>query len=331
MTRSNEDILDKLDNALKEITVSDLGDSVLATQKFDQFVEQMEHRTSMLPEARFLPMESYKTEIDRVHFDGRVVSKAIDAKGNERGSESDEDPDFHTNTLNAVELRAKVTLSDRALRRNIERGGFEDTLVDLFGQACGRDFEELAVLADEDNESDDMLRVTDGWLEKAKHKLYGVNTDGDADFDKDDVEDVFDKMIEAMPKQYLYDPNEFRFYCPWSVADDYRDKLRDRETSLGDEATTTAMPLRYKGIPVVYAPVFERSPDADDGYVSGDTVLLANPDNMVWGIFHEVRIEQDRDPANRRTSWYMTFEGDCHYEDENATVVAFFDRDKDKV
>ena len=49
MTYSNEEILARLDGAFKSITVESLGDSVLAPEKFNQFIKAMQHRTTILP------------------------------------------------------------------------------------------------------------------------------------------------------------------------------------------------------------------------------------------------------------------------------------------
>jgi hypothetical protein len=46
---------------------------------------------------------------------------------------------------------------------------------------------------------------------------------------------------------------------------------------------------------------------------------------MVWGVFHEVTIEPDRVPAERKTDYYLTVEADAKYEDEDAAVVAFME------
>ena len=46
---------------------------------------------------------------------------------------------------------------------------------------------------------------------------------------------------------------------------------------------------------------------------------------MVWGVFHEVTIEREREAKARRTDFVLSFEGDADYEDEAAAVAAFVD------
>ena len=371
MPESNAQLLAKLDAAYKGILeTNDFGESVLAPAKFDRFVQQMEHSTIVLPAARFINMQSQRVDIDRTGFVTRILksgrtaapttvtaghypiaqtgaSRSLNTTWN--GAEDFSEPNFWTNQLNARELQAVTSLRDDALRRNIEKGNFENTLIDLFSAAAGRDLEEYALLADTalSYAQDDVLTQTDGWVKKAKQKLYGVGENGVAgtagsDFDPTDSsypENMLNEMLQALPKQYLANPADWKYYVTWSIYDAYRDSLRARGTQLGDSAQTSNMPLYFKGTQVVYCPFLERAAGAtenlhaqgaltvDDGIVSGEIAFLTNPDNMVWGIFHQVQIEREREAKLRRTDFVLAFEGDVHYEDENAAVVAFVQKE----
>ena len=325
MTYSNDEILARLDGAFKSITVDDLGDSVLAPEKFNQFIRAMQARTVILPEARFIEMNSHVTGIDRVGFTGRVLTVGNNSDGTQKVLEETEfsKPIFATNKLVAKEMQAVTAIRDRALRRNIERGGFEDTLVDLFGEAAGRDLEEWAIFAKEGS-ADALLSLTDGWIEKSANKIYGGGTDKDFDPSANDFpENVLKALLDALPKEFLVNRAEWRFYVPYEIEDGYRDLLKRRGTALGDRAQTEGGGLMYKGIPVVYCPMLERA-SQDTGRVA----MLQHPDNMVWGVFHEVTIEREREAKARRTDFVLTIEADCHYEDENGAVVALIDQEK---
>jgi hypothetical protein len=310
------EILKHLDSAMKAITVSDLGDSILQPEKFDAFVRAMQRRTNVLPEARFIAMDSQQVDIDRIGFPGRVITQGITAAGVDKGSETEVKPAFNTNKLQAAEFRAKVSLSDRALRRNIERGGLEGTLISLFGEAAGRDWEELALLGDSDITDPLWLSTTNGWLKKATNSITEVDVAASTY-----PENLFEAALLEMPKQFWTNPGDFRFYVPWEVANSYHNILKARGTALGDSAQTGAPRLFYKGTPVVPTAMLERSEEYKIA------ALLAPPANLVWGIFHEVTIEPDRIASARRTDFYLTFEGDVHYEDENGAVAVLVEED----
>ncbi len=325
----SEEILEKLDSAFKGITVTDLGTSVLADEKFDRFVRAMQARTNILAEARFIEMGSQVVDIDRVGFVGRVLTSGVKADGTESGSETEVKPTFNTNKLVAKEMRGKTGIKDRALRRNIERGNFENTLVDMFGEAVGRDMEEWGLFGDTTS-SDALLALTDGWLKKAGNKLYGVESAGgaaDRDFDPTSIEDMFQKMLQALPKEYLVNRAEWRFYVPFEVEDGYRNILKQRGTALGDATLTGNAQLMYKGIPIVYTPMLERA-TAVGGGGTGKVAILSHPDNMAWGVFYEVTLEKERVASDRATNFYVTVEGDVNYEDENGVVVAYMEMPK---
>lgn len=340
MMYSNDELLQKLDSALKNVGVDTLGAGILAPQKFDRFVRAMQIRTKILPEARFIRMESQITDIDRVGFVGRVITQAVapNPPANSLsggtdvtvGTETSVAPVFGTQVLRAVELRAMTGISDRALRRNIERGDFENTLVDLFGEAAGRDFEEFAILSDANNTADPLLSLMNGWATGAANRVYGVDGDNqNAEFDPTDPESIFEALLDALPKQFLQNREEWRFYVPYEIENKYRDVLRQRGTALGDAAQIGYEGLKYKGIPIVEVPMLERANvvpgGADFSGGVGRICMLQHPDNLVWGVFHQVTIERDRDIKNRRTDFVLTIEADAGYENPNAAAVAFLD------
>jgi len=327
--KTNEQLLSKLEQAFKSITVSDLNGSVLAPQKFDSFVRVVQEGSNILQNARFIEMDSQIVEIDRVGFSGRILKSGTDTNGADRTLADGEEakPTFGVNKLTAVELQAITGIKDTALRRNIEREGFEDTLVDMFAEAAGQDLEEFAILADDDitYAQDDVLSLTDGWAKLAANKIYGQGAG--ADFDPAKVEELFDSLIAAVPKKYIRDRGAWRIYVTFEQYEAYREVLAQRGTALGDAALTGDIPLNYKGFLVEYAPMLERSkPVGENG--AGRLAMLQHPDNMAWGLFHQIFIEPDRKPRARKTDYVLTLEGDANYEDENAAAVAFLDQEE---
>jgi len=261
---------------------------------------------------------------------GRVLRAGKDISGDYRVLPEGEHakPQFYTNKLIAEEFQAITGIEDQALRRSIERGGFENTLVDMFGEAAGRDLEEVNVLGDKDiaYSDDAVLSLINGWAKRGANKVYGDGGSKDFDPSHDSFpENMFEAMLLALPKQYFQNESEWRFYVDWEVMNKYRDLLKKRETALGDTAQTTAMSLAYKGVPVRYVPMLGRSKPLGTDGGKGDIAMLQHPDNTVWGIFHEVTIERDRIPKARKTDFVLTIEGDADYEDENAAVIAYID------
>lgn len=296
---NNQQILEKIHSALKSIMTSDLGSSRLARSKQQQFVRTVSEATAILDAARRIDMTSHTHDIDRVGFASRILGPAKEGEA----SDQDSKPDFHTNTLESVEVMAVAGITDSTLEDNIEREGFENTLLDLIADRVGVDLEELFLLGDKDS-SDPFLKLTDGWLKKAANEVTAE------DFDPTDVEDMFDAMIAAVPKKYLRDRSQWTFWVHWDIEDAYRNVLRQRGTGLGDSAQTTAQTLAYKGFTI-----------RDSSNMPEGTAFLVPSNNLVYGIYRDIFIETDRIPKARKTDFVTTLRVDCHFEDENAAVV----------
>lgn len=296
---NNQEILQKIHGALKSIMTSDLGSSRLARSKQQRFVRTVSESTRILDAARRIDMTSHTHDIDRVGFASRILHKATE--GEDSGKDSK--PDFHTNTLESKEVMAIAGITDSTLEDNIEREGFENTLLDLIADRTGIDLEELFLLGDKSS-SDEFLGLTDGWLKKSANEIT------ETDFDVTDPEDMFDAMIKAVPKKYLRNRSEWTLWVHWDIEDAYRNILRERGTGLGDSAQTTAQQLAYKGFAV-----------QDSANMPEGTAFLAPANNLVYGIYRDIFIEPDRIPKARKTDFVTTLRVDCHFEDENASVV----------
>ena len=328
---SQVEMLRLIDRALKGgiVDVDALGEAVLQPSKLTRFIRKMQEKTVILPKARYMPMDSQIAHIDRISFTGRVLDSGDDASGDHRTlAESDfAKPTTAINKLTVHEFQAIVSIQDKALRRNIEKENFEETLIDLLGEAVGRDMEEFALFADTDftYAQDHVLSKSDGWIKNAANAIYG----GDAsDFDPTHAtypENMFDAMLSGMPKEYLTDLGSWKYWVNWEVQNAYRNLLKARGTALGDSVYTTNQKLAYKGIPIRRVPMLERA-KAELVGGCGDVAMLGYPNNHVWGVFHKVTIEREREAKKRQTDFILTLEVDAGYEDENAVIVAYIDK-----
>lgn len=296
MSLSNQEIMKRIDAAIKQITVADLGNAVLQPEKAARFVREMERSNPLLAASRRLDMVADKRDIDRIAYQTQILdATAAETK-----------PTFNTNRLDTVEPLGKFVINDDTLEDNIEGEALEDLIINLAGAQVGRDLVKLFLQGDTAS-GDTFLALTDGWL-----KLAASTVDGSgADFTQGDVEEAFNAAMGAMDAKYLESRNDLRFIVTFDIKDAYQDVLRTRGTPLGDQAQTGNSDIPYKSIMLLEA-----------GQMATNKFLLASPNNLVWGVHREVRIEPDREPANRRTAFYISARIDANYEDENAAVEA---------
>lgn len=358
---SNEQILSRIDGAVKTMTMANMGQSILLPSQFNRFIRKIRETSVILREARFVRMDRHERQIDRIGFTGRVLRAGSDASDVKRELAESEyaQPMTATRKLTARELQAVAPLGDDTLYTNIEQAQLETTLRDLFSEAAGFDLAEYALLADTAITfvNDQVLSKTDAWLKNAGNKIYGVaNPDPDTtgpllelprDFNPDfnqpfgspeqvgagtnqdekntNVEKMFQKAMLAVPAEHRQNFPMMKFYVGFEVFDAYHETLRRRKGTLDSDAQTKRPMLDFKGIPVEYEPALERSkPDGPQG--AGRVGLLTTPTNAVWGVFKDIQVEPDRLPKKRRTDFVLTFWGDADFEDETGAVAIFLDR-----
>lgn len=294
------DHLKELDKAFKSITTDVLGKSIIAPEQQNRFIQVASESQPLLDSSRRIVMNSHTRNIDRISMTGQMLHTV----GETDAAPDAEDPTFHTNELIAREVAGKFRLYDQTLEDNLERGTLEQTLVSMAGAQAGRDLANLFVNGDVDSGSTKTNR-TDGWLKKAANILDGT------DFDPAAVEDLFGTLITVLDKRYLTNPADWTIWTDWATADAYRDGLRNRNTGLGDSAQTEFAGLRFKGFEVAYDP-----------NIPSGSALLSMDDNRVWGVYRDIRIEPQRSAIDRATDFVVSARVDCHYEDENAAIVA---------
>ena len=396
---TNEQLLERLDAAFKSaITTTTAGTAILNPTQFDRYVRALQINANILAAARQVKMDTNIYDVDKVGFSARIMGVPV-TEGTERDVATyGVIPAFSRVRLTAQEVQGVVGITDKLLRRAVERGNFENTLIDMMGERAGIDVEELGLCGNTGHATDTYLQLLDGWLIKAgrytqelandditdsfitgaaetthsiDHGQEGVpitpstwtlsiagptqhaHDDGNGaivedassgisgtidyisghvelaglmvattytyDYDciafdlsaADYPECMFEVMLTAVPKAYFRNPEQFRFMVPWAVENLYRSLLKARGTALGDEAQTKSGGLAYKGVPLLV-----------NHNMLATRSLLTHPDNLLYGIFHEVQLEREREAKAKRSDFIINTEMAFDYEEAEAAVVA---------
>ncbi|NPV70295.1 MAG: phage major capsid protein [Firmicutes bacterium] len=167
-----EELLAKVNAAIKAITVADLGSAVLQPEKQQKFVRAMEAKAVALAECRRLDMKSHTADIDRIGFGSRIL-QVPPAAG---VAPEDRKPTIGTNQIVAKEFMAVVGVKDSTMEDNIEKADFADSLNELIGNRCGVDLQEVCFQGDTGS-GDTFLAQFDGWLKLAGNAVSGAVTD----------------------------------------------------------------------------------------------------------------------------------------------------------
>lgn len=311
-------------NKASALAIQTFNKAILNPEQAGKFLREATEDQVVMREASIITMKSHTKNLDRVTIDGRVLHSGYDDSGLTRELENDEKVAFTTfqNQLIAQKLKTQAEIEDDELEDNIEGKAFINTLLELIGEQVGSDLETWALFADSENilyATDDLLSTTEGWIPKAGYKVYDL-----ADtIESDGIEALFDAMIKAIPKKFIKNRNQMRFYVPYEYEKRYRDELKGRGTPLGDTTVQGFRQLAYEGIPVVHCPSMDDT--VAQTLYETPTPLLTNPANMVCGFWRQIGMEPDRHAASEKTEYVLTLRGDVHYYNEYMAVAAFPD------
>ncbi len=301
-----QDIVQRADLALTDLSSNG---GLLTVEQQDAFIRNLIDQPTIIREARTVPMASPRMEINKIGFGSRILKPATQTGGaNDDGSndrhllEADRSKvDLGKVTLQTVEVIAEVHIPDEVLEDNIERGDMADTILALIAERAALDLEELIIQGDSAS-GDTYLALFDGVLALS---TANVVDGGGAPVNIT----MFNDMKKAMPTRYRRNLNTLRFYNSMDVESDYRVQVASRGTALGDATLTGNSPLPVLGVPLRGVALM---PNA-----SG---LLINPQNIIWGIQRNIRIERDRDIRARTWIIVLTMRIALEIEEVDAVV-----------
>ncbi len=334
------DIFAKIDNQpsvfKSAVDLAQLNGTTLSVETGD-YVEKLALNCPIVDNGRMVTMLSYQKAIDIIGYSGRGLVTGLDSNGAKRAlSDSDKKaPDFGRNLLTAKEYDLYVLLDDEAVLKSVAKNNLQQLVEDVSSKQIGSDMGEIGLFGDTSISyaTDKELHAGDGWIKKAGHKLYGIESATaakDYDFNAlattDMVIDMFQAMIDKLPEQYQGDPSKLAFYVAPKVARAYRRWLAERNTALGDTAVASNAPIFYEGIEVIS--VYQLGLTNGSAVSGGNAALLSYKENFVTGVFVDVEIETQRDITARATKMVAATWFDVHYEISDAAVVALINQKK---
>lgn len=286
------------------ITVSDLvsAGGYLNPEQSDKFLLDVQDTPTLLKEIRVVPMNAPKRVIENIGFGSRILKEAP-ASGTALGSADRSKPTTGKITLTTDEVIAEVNIPYDVLEDNIERGGFEDTIMKMIIERVAIDLEELLVLGDTGGSG--YLALFHGAIKLAVSHTVDI-TGADSAMSKN----VFKQAILEMPTKYITNRPAMRMYLSYDNETNYRDMVADRQTGHGDAVLQGFNPLFVFGCPIVPA---IHMPDTK--------CVFVNPKNLILGIQRDIMIEVDRIIRERVIVIVLTMRIAIECETEDALVV----------
>lgn len=298
----NQEVINKAEVTLGTLKTGGLMNPTQAST----FIRMVQNAPTLLQDARVIPMDSDAQKIEKIGFGQRILRPGVEGKAVPASDRVA--PTTSTVELNAKEVIAEVNITYDTLENNIEGDALQNTIMQMLAERAAVDIEELILNGDTKSE-DTYLAQLDGIRKQATSHIVDVAGEPL-------TRQVFKQGYKAVPPKYLRVPQEFRFYSSPGQEVEWKDKVADRQTNLGDAAVQGGLSSAF-GVPV--KGIANMQPYDADGTDVSD-ILLTHPKNIILGFSRNIRIEVDKDIRNRKFIIVLTAKLDSKFEEEDAVA-----------
>lgn len=310
MTTENKELLKRADIALADLSANG---GLLDAEQTEAFLDLIQEQPTILRQIRNVRMNAPERKINKIGFDSRILRAAVQTGGANDGGDNDRyvrkadraKPSTSQITLATKEVIAEVRLPYEVLEDNIEGQAFESHLMRLIAERAAIDLEELA-LAGDTASADDYLALQDGYLKRiTSHVVNNTNAGVSPD--------MFQAGLLALPQKYHRNLAQLKNWISVANSIKYRSLVSKRATGYGDAMLTTQQPIYAHGVTVEQAPMLA-------AVGSGNSGILTFPQNLIFGVQRDIRIETDKDIRSREYIIVLTARVALGIETEDAAV-----------
>lgn len=318
----------------KSLDTSDLSTyGALNREQQEEFVNLVQDESVLLDEVRQEMVNNKKGSISKLSMDTPATAQA-QVSGSSEGSDvsglmAEASASFSDVTYDILKNGSYMDITREIGEESIEGSwnDFEEKLMSAWSTRIGNDLEIQAIQGNSSITADvdaieQLLNYNDGWLKIANDSGNVIDWDGDAF-----TTDVFSEAMRALPSKYQSSMDNYNFYGSFNLEQEIRDYWEDRGTPLGDAIANGQENLTPRGVPFMRVPkwpdnnYFLQTDYDDSGSDSRTHVLLANPQNLVYVVYREMRnylTFQERTDSFEGTFYSYT---DYMIEEPNAVVL----------
>lgn len=310
MSDTNKEVLQRADIALADLSSNG---GMLAPEQSNAFLDMVLEQPTILKQVRQVRMAGPERKINKIGFASRILRAASQTGGAEDNGSNGRyvakadraKPTTSQITLNTKEVIAEIRLPYEVLEDNIEGASLESHIMRLIAERAAIDLEEL-VLAGDTASGDAYLALMDGYMKRMSSNVVNNASAGI-------TPTLFKNGLLAMPQRYHRNLNQMKHFVSVANTIKYRDVVANRGTGYGDSMLTGTQPIYAYGVAVEQAPMLA-------AIGSGNQGLFTFPQNLLFGIQRDIRVETDKDIRSREYIIVLTCRVATQIEDEAATV-----------
>lgn len=268
-------------------------DGMLNPEQSRKFLQMVFDDSSFLGELRHEMRGSTKGTIEKLGVGRRILRKKTEGAAPATG-------DLVEPVLSAVEYSTTdivvgAEISEKFIRENIEREGFEDVFMGMIADQVRVDMLDLAFNGDEaDTSADaDFLTITDGYLAQlvsGAHELDASTLAG-GDF----TDDIFTAALKVLPTKYFNRQN-YKWIANTKTYLTWLEYLKQKETTAGDMAILSGQNLNPLSVE------WKEVPNFPDG-----KIVLADPKNLTVVNTYDIKLRkttEGRDAVMKDMRYY---------------------------
>lgn len=297
-----------------DLVLSDLNTNggLLSIEQNNQFIRNLTDQDTILRLARTVPMDAPVQRINKIGFNSNIMKPASQDRAASSAVHSGRrlteahrsKPTTSYVTLTTSEVMAQVNLGYEVLEDNIERGQLQNTILALLSAKISEELEKLFLQGDfgATAGADPWLDVMEGVLQLATGHTYDA---AGAPISAN----IFNAAFKQLPTKYRANRGALRWLSAMDTESDYRLAVASRQTGLGDAILTGTTPLPVLGTPMVGA-----------AFMPTSNILLTNPQNLLFGVQRNIRLETDRDITSREILIVVTMRIAIGIEENDALV-----------
>ncbi|QIG76083.1 capsid protein [Rhizobium phage RHph_I4] len=300
------DIVQRADLALADLTANG---GYLDAEHQDTFYRNILDEPTILRECRGVQMGAPEWRLPKIGLGSRILRPASQGTGAQDNGTNNRHlaaasrfkPDFGQVTMKSEEFIAEIHIHDEVLEDNLEKGNLTQTILQLMAERIALDLEELILLGDKAS-GDAYLAKIDGVLKLSSSHVVDAGGEGIN-------VGIFNDMKKALPTKFRRNLSTMRYYSSMDVESDYRVRVAARQTNAGDAMLIGGAPVPVLGVPLKGIALMPQT-----------NGLLLNPQNIIWGVQRNVRIERERDIRARSWIIVVTLRAALCIEEVDAVV-----------
>ncbi|GMG96249.1 hypothetical protein [Tepidimicrobium xylanilyticum] len=266
---------------------------MLNPEQSKRFMQMIFDDSSFLGQFRHEMRVSTKGSIEKLGIGRRLLRKKAEG---EMPLESDyAEPVLGAVPYSTVDIVLGAEITEKFIRENIEREGFEDIFMEMIAKQVRVDMLDLAFNGDTDYTGPDaeFITILDGIVKQLGQgsNILDASTLGNGKF----VDDIFTTALKILPSKY-FNKSTYKWIANNKTYITWLEYLKNKETTAGDMAILNGDNLNPLNVEWAIVPNF---PDGK--------IILADPSNFTTVTTYNIKLRktiEGKEAVMRDTRYY---------------------------